>query len=102
MILRPRLERAVALAASFLVEHRITQLPVDPQAIIRQCGWSVKSYSSVVKNSPDIDTIDELIAELNSPDAATLFPTQKSQSSTMTLSQSPSASASPSVMRSAT
>ena len=77
MILRPRLERAVALAASFLVEHRITQLPVDPQAIIRQCGWSVKSYSSVVKNSPDIDTIDELIAELNSPDAATLFSNTK-------------------------
>lgn len=77
MILRPRLERAVALAASFLVEHRITQLPVDPQALIRQCGWSVKSYSSVVKNSPDIDTIEELIAELNSPDAATLFSNTK-------------------------
>ena len=35
MIIRPRLDRAVAMAASFLVEHQITQLPVDPQAIIR-------------------------------------------------------------------
>ena len=77
MIIRPRLDRAVALAASFLAEHQITQLPVDPQAIIRQCGWSTKSYSSVVKNSPDIDTVDELIAELNSPDAATLFSNTK-------------------------
>lgn len=70
--LQPRLDRAVRMAAAFLQEHQVCHLPVEPEAIIRQCGWTLKKYTRVVERSPHLNSLDELIAELQSPDAATL------------------------------
>lgn len=71
--LQPRLDRAVRMASAFLREHRVRRLPVEPETLIRQCGWTLKKYTRVVERSPHLTSLDELIAELNSPDAATLF-----------------------------
>ena len=70
--LQPRLDRAVRMASAFLQEHQVCRLPVEPEAIIRQCGWTLKKYTRVVERSPHLNSLDELIAELQSPDAATL------------------------------
>ena len=70
--LQPRLDRAVRMASAFLQEHQVCRLPVEPEAIIRQCGWALKKYTRVVERSPHLNSLEELVAELQSPDAATL------------------------------
>ena len=70
--LQPRLDRAVRMASAFLQEHQVCHLPVEPEAIIRQCGWTLKKYTRIVERSPHLNSLEELITELHSPDAATL------------------------------
>lgn len=67
-----RLVRAVKAATAFLQEHNVTSLPIDPEQLIRKCGWDLMRYSYILENSPEPITLSNLIRQLNSPDAVTI------------------------------
>lgn len=67
-----RIACAVKAATAFLREHNVASLPVNPEQLIRKCGWELMRYSYIIDNAPEPITLNDLIRQLNSPDAVTI------------------------------
>lgn len=68
-----RRSRSIQLAAAFIIEHDIRQLPLNPKELIHRCGWHLKRYSDIVRTYPGRVTLKELCELLQSADAATIL-----------------------------
>lgn len=67
-----RLAHAVKAATAFLQELNVTSLPIEPEQLIRNCGWHLMRYSHILGNTPEPMTLDALNRQLHSSDAVTI------------------------------